>query len=159
MVRLLPIRFAACFCLAVPVAAFAIPPSLPGDAARQQEQEERRAQIVRDIESPEGELLVESFFEFVANGEPFNFDEIFARNATFVANGEVQVISDATDDDGFPNISQWTQISKFRLTGSWATAARRYLSPGFWEEAVLKFFFDRDDAGNLRIVRIEKVDL
>ena len=141
-------------------AVLAIPPSLPEDAERQAEAERQRQETIANLESPEGQDLIELFFTRIGEGEGFDVGEIFAADAVYVdADGELSRISENLDDDGFPDIRQWESIAVFLLANSWGVAARARSDQFFINEALLKFFFSRDSSGALKISRIEEVAL
>ena len=140
--------------------AHAIPPALPGDAARNAETEARRQAAIANLDSAEAPALVDRFFERMGEGEVFDIGELFIRDASYVdADGEWVRIADDLDGDGFPGIAQWEPISVFRLPDCWAAAATTRLEPVGSREVVLKFFVARDGAGALKIARIEEVRL
>ncbi len=145
---------------AISATAHAIPPALPGDAARDAEAQLQRQQAIANLESAEAPVLVDRFFERMGEGEAFELGELFAPNATYMdPDGEWVAIADDLDDDGFPGIAQWEPITVFRLPDCWAAAATTRLQPLGSLEVVLKFYFIRDSAGALKISRIEEVRL
>lgn len=108
----------------------------------------------------QGKALVDRYFEVMAEREAFDLDSLFSADARFIErDGESFAIRDELDDDGFPMIEQWMPITTGLLVNGWAAIVETRNDQGWVREAVLKFAFERNVRGELRISRIEQVDL
>jgi hypothetical protein len=108
----------------------------------------------------QGKALVGRYFELMGEGEAFDLDSLFSADARFIErDGESFAIRDELDDDGFPMMGQWMPITTALLTNGWAAIVETRNDQGWVLEAVLKFSFERNVRGELRISRIEQVDL
>ena len=137
-----------------------IPPALPGDAERFAEVQKQREQTIADLNAPEAKNLIDDFFVKVGEGESFDLAILFTVDARYVdEEGQSQLIAANLDDDGFPDIAQWSPIASGLLGDCWAVIADHRLDYVGVREAVLKFYFGRNASGGLKISRIERVDL
>ena len=142
------LRLPACLAVALlSASAAAIPPSLPGDVARNAEMARQEQQARVDLASPEAQSLVDLFFERMGEGEVFQLDELFLPTATYSDRDEVNYIAEGVDDEGWPDIAQWEPIAIFRMPGCLAAAAVTPLEPMGLREVVLTFNFGRDPSG------------
>ena len=108
----------------------------------------------------QGKALVDRYFEVMGEGEAFDLDSLFSADARFIErDGESFAIRDELDDDGFPIMAQWMPITTALMTNGWAAIVEMRNDQGWTREAVLKFSFERNIRGELRIARIEQVDL
>jgi hypothetical protein len=108
----------------------------------------------------QGKALVDRYFEVMAEGDAFDLDSLFSVDARFIErDGDSFAIRDELDDDGFPMMAQWMPITMGLLDSGWAVIVETRNDQGWVYEAVLKFAFERNARGDLRISRIEQVAL
>jgi len=148
--------------LAAPIVALLIPPALPGEAQRYAEFAKQQQQLVENLESDEAKRLVEDFFTKIGEGEAFDVNALFAPKAQYIdisdEDSDPVDIFSSVDGDGFPDIPQWELISMSLLSNSWGAFVQQWDDIGL-KESVLKFYFERDAAGSLKISRIEELRL
>jgi hypothetical protein len=108
----------------------------------------------------QGKLLMDRYFEVMSEGEAFDLDSLFSADARFVErDGESFAIRDQLDDEGFPMMAQWMPITTALMTNGWAAIVETRNDQGWTHEAILKFAFERNASGTLRISSIEQVGL
>ena len=133
--------------------ALLIPPALPDDPVPVVDPDPQAT-------ADQAKALVDRYFEVMAEGEAFDLDRLFSADARFIeGDGESFAIRDELDDDGFPMMAQWMPITTGLLVNGWAAIVETRNDPGWVREAVLKFSFERNARGELRISRIEQVNL